>query len=280
MIPEYNHSRPFNLDFYESLRLTSVSSEDEAARIRVPNDAGIAIDVQAGELIAFELMEGAQIVNLFAYNPRNPDERYWAHNTSSVEGAFLKRYSRLWGTMARFIPLLTILEDTVVTNPSVGNVSGKHHFAIGGWGTPADWSYGGGPPAVPTTWDRLTGALQDRGLPPTLLKDEACLFQKTLIDPRSQEQMILPSDAIAGDRISFFVEVDLVLVVGLSPYAEGGSLPSELDGSTRPVDFLSYGHVAEPLGWPYEGLAYPDLSLYLDDSGVRSDQSEPTAGRG
>lgn len=280
MIPDYNHTRPLDLDFYEKLRFTYLTSKGEPKRIPIPHGDGIAIDVQGGELVAFQLMEGPQIVNLFAYNPANPDERYWAHNTSSVEGAFLKRYSRLWGTMARFIPLLTVIEDTVVTKPSLGSISGKHHFAIGGWGTPADWSFGGGPPNVPTTWDRLTAALGERGHPPSLLKDEACLFQKTLIDERSQAQIILPSDAISGDTMCFFVEIDLVLVVALSPYAAGGSLPSALDGSTRAVDFLSYGYVAEPLGWPYEGLAYPDLSLYLDDSGVRSDVPGPTARRG
>lgn len=278
MIPDYHHQRPYRKEFYDQLRALLLQAREPLNRIRLPHETGIAIDVRGGEFLEIVLPEGAQIVNLFAYNPHDPDERFWAHNTSSVEGAFLRRHSRLWGTMARFRPLLTVIDDTVVTQPTVGAVSGKHHFVIGGWGTPADWVARGGPAGVASTWERLTDAIRSRGLPASLLKDDACLFQKTVVDPRSQVQVVLPSDATTGDRFALFAEMDLVLVLALSPYREGGAPPRELDGSVRPVDFLTYGIVADPLGWPYEEVPYPDLSLYLNSEGTRSDVPAPTRG--
>jgi hypothetical protein len=36
--------------------------------------------------------------------------------------------------------------------------------------------------------------------------------------------------------------------------------------------------LAAPLPWPYPGLGYPDLDLYLDASGTRSDEAVATPG--
>jgi Domain of unknown function (DUF1989) len=73
---------------------------------------GLGVDVAAGELVTVELAEGAQIVGMLLFNLHDPDERFW--NQGSVrEGLFLTRYTRLWGTMARYRPLATVLEDRI-----------------------------------------------------------------------------------------------------------------------------------------------------------------------
>lgn len=274
----YDMSRPIRRSFYEDIQKRYRHHGTVHSRTVLPADIGLCLDVAAGEVLAVELIEGPQIVNMFAVNSQDPDERIWVHNSSAVEGAYLRVFSRLWGTMARFRPLLTVLDDTVVTRPRVGRISGKHHFLFGGWGTPADWKRGGGSPGIATTWDKLVSAMGTRGWGPDLLTTDVCLFQKTAIDPYSQEMRIEGSDAVVGDRIVFFAEIDLTLVLALSPYQDGSRPARELDGSVRKVAALSYGTMATPLGWPYDGFPYPELAPYVDDHSCRTTQSTKGAG--
>jgi uncharacterized protein YcgI (DUF1989 family) len=198
-----------------------------------------------------------------------------------IEGAYLQRNTRLWGTMARFRPLVTVIEDTVVTLRPLGQGQAFHHFAHGGSGTPADWLARGGRPGVKTSWERLTGAMATIDLPAHMFMENVSLFQKTAIEPTSQVLTILPSDAMAGDRVIWFAEIDLTLAVAASPYREGGVPLSKLDGSTRPVTVRVQRDVAKPLGWPYPDVPYPDLSLYLDPAtGARTHAVGPTPGIG
>jgi len=187
----------------------------------------------------------------------------------------------LWGTMARFRPLATVIEDTVVTLRRTGEPQSFHHFAHGGSGTPADWRFRGGRLGVSSTWERLVGAMSDVGLSAHSLTENLSLFQKTAIDPITQVLTLLPSDAMPGDRIVWFAEIDLVLAVAASPYREGGVPVAALDGSTRPVVVEVEENAATPLGWPYPGIAYPDLSLYVDPAtGARAHDVRATPGIG
>ena len=226
--------------------------------------------------MSFELLAGPQIVNVFPWNADDPDERYWAEETMLIEGAKLQRYTRLWSTMARFRPMATVIDDTVVNLRHHGDPQAFHHFVHGGSGTPADWAARGGKSDVASTWERLTDAMDTVRLPARLLTENMSLFQKTAIDPVAQTITILPSDAVPGDRVVFFAEFDLTLAVALSPYGGGGV--DNLDGTTNPVSVRVEPDIAQPLGWPYPGVAYPDLSLYLDEDGKRSHEIGPTPG--
>lgn len=240
---------------------------------------GRAIELAAGESLTVELLEGPQVVHLFALNRNDPDERYWAQETCLIEGLFLTRSSRLWGTMARFRPLLTVLEDTVADRPTGPGVAGKHHPAYGGAGTPAAWRAAGGRAAV-SAWEQLAALLTERGLRPALIKDEACLFQKSRIDPHARRLEIEASDALAGDAVALYAEIDLVVLLALSPFLDGACSPAGNDPRPRAVALHTTGALAEPLAWPYPDVPYPDISLYEDATGKRTDRSEPTAGRG
>jgi len=276
--PGSAHAREFDKPFYEGLRGRLAEARIRAApTLREPG--AHAHDVQAGEAMIIRLPEGAQIVNLFVFNSADPDERLWVQDMALTEGVFLTRYSRLWGEMARYRPLMTMIEDSVTPirlGPSPG---GRHHFIFGGSGTPADWRYAGGPPDVLTTWEQFAAALAERGLPASLLKDNVCLFQKVGIDGPTQRFEILPSDAVTGDFVTLFAEIDVTVLLALSPYVDGSRPAHRLTGvSVRPVEVSITDRLAEPLGWPYPGYPYPDLSLYLDENGVRSAEPVPTPG--
>lgn len=257
---------PLDREFYSALvpRLARARVRDSFV---LSSFDGASLKVGAGETLTVKLLEGAQIVNVFAFNCDDPDERLWMQ-TIVREGLFLTRFARLWGTMARYRPLLTVLEDTVATRP--GPVPhGQHHPIFGGSGTPADWRAAGGAPHVRSTWEQFARLMEAHELPPSLLKENICLFQKSALDPATQRLLILPSDALAGDRVTFFSEIDLCILLALSPYLDGTRPPRAMpDPEPRPVAATVSERIADPLPWPYPGVPYPDLSPYIDEQGV------------
>lgn len=276
----YSHQRPIDDAFYRNIRIALGDRPLRGATHEIAGGNGFIVQVPAGSLISFE-PAGPQIVNVFFWNTHDPDERYWAEETMLIEGSRLQRNTRVWGTMARFRPLATVIEDTVATLSIAGQPQAFHHFAHGGSGTPADWVARGGRPGVKTSWERLVGAMQTQGLPAQMLMENLSLFQKTAVDPISQILTVLPSDAVEGDRMVWFAEIDLTLAVAASPYREGGVPLSRLDGTTRAVTVRVEPNIAKPLGWPYKDMPYPDLSLYLDPkTGARSHAIGPTPGIG
>lgn len=266
---------PINQSFYEdaAARLPSAVVK---TKHRLDDFGGLALDVPKGAAVSLTLLEGAQIVNAFAFNPADPDERMWQQSVLR-EGIFLRRYSRVWGTMARYRPLLTVLEDTVSADPHLPRA--QHHPYFGGSGTPADWRAAGGADGVPSTWEQLAGLLTERDVPVHILGEDLCFFQRSMVDSDPMRIDILPSNAVAGDRVTLFAEIDLCLLLGLSPYIDGGRAASEPGvPQPRPVGVSVTEPIAEPLAWPYPEILYPDISLYLDQSGTRSTDVEVTRG--
>ncbi len=89
----------------------------------------------------------------------------------------------------------------------------------------------------------------------------------------------MPSNAVTGDSITLFAEIDLCLLVALSPYVDGSRAASEPGlPEPRPVRIEVSERIAEPLPWPYPGLSYPDMDRYLAEDGTRSTEAVPTPG--
>lgn len=275
---ETQHPRPLDREHYAAARMRLQEAEPTSELV-LADFEGQAIELEAGSALTVELIDGPQVVHLFCVNRDDPDERYWAHETCLIEGLFLTRCSRMWGTMARFRPLLTFLEDTVQDQAGPGAAGGKHHPAYGGAGTPRAWRQAGGSQGTATVWEQFAALFRARGLPVESIKDEACLFQKTRIDPLARRLEVLPPDCIAGDRVGLFAEQDLVVFLALSPHVDGTRPAAEAPSEPNPVRIATAEGIAEPLPWPYPGMPYPDLSLYLDGSGSRSTDIDPTPPR-
>ena len=273
------HPRPFERAFYEDLRLSMFDIEFSNRQIIRADGNDRVIAVRSGQIAVIRLIEAAQVVNLFVYNPADPDERLWVHETGLIEGVYLRRYSRLWGTMAKFRPLLTVLDESVVGRHHPGDPPARHHWIFGGWGTPRDWREFAGDSDVRSVWEQIRAALVAHNVSPSIITDDVCLFQKTAWDPVAHRATVLRSDAVKGDWIAFFAEMDVHLVLALSPYGDGARERESLsraEPASIAVDLTEW--VREPLGWPYPEMAYPDLSLYEDERGRRT--SEPTRTRG
>jgi len=271
------HLCPTPLDrlFYEGVT-GLLANADVAAEYRLDDFGGLAVDVPRGAALTLTLLEGPQIVNAFAFNPHDPDERIWQQSVLR-EGVFLRRYSRVWGTMARYRPMLALIEDTVADDP--GLASAQHHPYYGGSGTPSDWRRAGGVEEVPSTWEQFAALLAEREVPAHILRENLCLFQRSKIDAERMRIDILPSSAVVGDRVTLFAEIDLCVLLALSPYVDGGR-PASTPGRPQPraVRAVVTSYLVDPLPWPYPGVDYPDLSLYLDEHGRRSTTGEPTRG--
>ena len=273
--PASLHPRPLKKSFYVDLRQRLSNSKMQSPQL-IPAGRGLAVDLEAGRTITIRLLEGPQIVNLWAFNTRDTDERLWAQDGCLIEGLYLTRYSRLWGEMALFRPLLTVLEDSVSPVRGRGRPPVPHHFVFGGGGTPEIWRRGGGAASVSTTWEQFVDLAKPYGIPPHRITDNVCLFQKTAVESETQRFVILPSDALTGDRVTLYAEIDVTVLLVLSPYVDGSRTPRQI-GDLRPraVETVVSEVLETPLGWPYPGMPYPDMSLYLNESGTR----EQTPGR-
>jgi len=270
--------RPLDASFYEQL----LRSPRPPSETRVLDRfGGLAVDLDAGSLLSLELLEGPQIVNLFAFNRNDPHERIW-HQSLISESIFLAPFARLWGTLPRYRPLLTMVDDSLTERLGPAH---RHHVGLGGSGTPADWRAGGGDPEAATTWDQLARLLAGRGIGSHLLTQNVSLFQRTRVDPDRQRVDILPSGAAAGDRVAFFAELDLCVLLALSPYLDGSTDPGELAASKpAPLRIEVTRAVAEPLGWPYAGTGRSERAATASSPGpanqdVAGDSPRTVAGR-
>ncbi len=262
----YHHRRPLNGAFYDAI-VDGLASGSPALRSRPLPPEGLVEPLEAGDVVTIRLVRAAQIVHLFAWTLADPDERIWPHETSGMENAFLGRHSRIWSTMARFRPLLTVIEDTVTsTEPPVGS----HHFVLGGFEVPQTWRAAGGSTGVSSSWDRFEALLGKARVDPAIHRDHVSLFQKMVVEEATQRFLNAPSDARGGDRVSLYAEVDLAVALVPSPYRGGGIEPARLDGSVEPVVVETRASGVRPLGWPYHGVPYPDLTPYVDEEGRRT----------
>jgi uncharacterized protein YcgI (DUF1989 family) len=264
----YHHRRPRDDAFYANVGRMLQARAEPTLVTEIGFD-GVVVAVRPGDVLTLRLMTGPQIVHLFAWNPDDPDERVWPHETSGMENAFLVVGSRIWSMMARFRPLLTVVEDTVDTVSRPGS-TGRHHFVLGGFETPAEWAAAGGDPSIPSGWARMRSLVAEHGGEPSAYRDHVSLFQKIAVDVSTQRIAEVPTDARAGDAISLYAETALRVALVPSAHRGGGLSPERLDGTVEAVNAEVREAVAIPLGWPYPEVPYPDLSSYVDASGSRT----------
>ena len=264
LLPKHpsEHSRPFDNSFYATVR-ESAARQDVHESVVLSAPEGVGLDVQEGVSVRFELVGESRPVHIFPMNANDPKETYWAHETALIEGLHLTRWSRLWGTMPRFRPLATFLDDTVATSPNQG-ILGKHHCSIGAWGA-ASHLLATGRCETPPVWTHMSALMSGHATEMHVKRDELVLFQKTRIEPYMQRYEILPSDALAGDSVTLFAEIDLRILVAPSPY------PDERERTrSQPIEPFAISvqvseKLAQPLPWPYSNVPYPDLSKYVEE---------------
>ena len=262
---KYTHARPRDDAFY-----STVADATRAASWSTPRvlpATGNVVRLDAGDLLSVSLDDGPQIVHLDAWSTTDPADRLWPHETSGIEGCFLGLGHRLWTTMPVFRPLLSVVDDTL-GEPASSRGEGRHHLVLSGWDTPAFWQLEGGSPGVITAWEHFRRLSELDGVDPDLHRDAISLFQRTLIDPATGRLQRLASSADTGDRVVLFAETDVSVALVPSVWRGGGRSAADCDGTVAAVSWQVARSRCTPLGWPTDGVPYPDIAPYV--TGERS----------
>lgn len=182
-------------------------------------DTGRAVRVAKGHIFRLTCPDGAQVADVCFFNADDPTERLWANQTLNREGAYVSVGSRLWSTMPNFRPLATIVADTVRDRVPPGGT--PHHIVLGAHCNPWMWLLATGRADHPNCYDHLTMAVDEAGIPRSLIHDNVNFFQKTRLDPVSHQYVTEPPDVVPGDYIELYAEQPLVVAISVCPMGSG-----------------------------------------------------------
>jgi uncharacterized protein YcgI (DUF1989 family) len=238
-----------NRAFYETLRARR-SEFRRVGEVLVPKEGGRAFAVRRGQVVRLVCVEGPQIADVDVFNADDPHEHLWANQTLNREGAHLTTFSRLWSNMPRFRPLMTLIEDTVRNVPT--NPGARHHIILGAHCNPYYWLIASGRSNHSTCYTNLVSAIASFGLGPEFVHDNLNLFQKTRIDPETSRYVTEGSDAVAGDYVEFYAEIDVLMAVSACPVGSGRFAAETHLADTKPLLAQLYDTGVDP-----EPFAYP-----------------------
>jgi uncharacterized protein YcgI (DUF1989 family) len=224
-------------EFYKNVR-DGAAQRETLQHVVVAALTGRAFVVPAGHVARIVCHAGPQIVDVMIFNRHDPRERLWANQTLNREGICLSTFSRLWGSLPMFRPLMTIVEDTVKNVPS--ETTARHHCILGAHCNPRFWRWGLGTDDHPfaqrtNCFYNLLSAIEPFGLGREDVHDNLNLFQKIGILPNTGELVMEPSDALPGDHVDFYAELDVLMAFSLCPQGSGANPPTTPDQDPRPV---------------------------------------------
>lgn len=170
----------------------------------------------------------------------------------AIEGGRISRLTRLWGTPPKSRPMATCIADSVnaVPNPRYT----RDHFSYGAHCNAHLWHLYTGIHHRPC-YDNLRYGFAMLGLHQRYVHDNVNLFQKGGYDPFSGAHLIDESDAVVGDYIEFFAEIDLMISVSICPNSGGSDALRGSWSETGPSDPVYPIRVevfdtgVEPLEW-------------------------------
>ena len=208
---------PLDRAFYDAL-VAARSGFSHAWEHTVPRGTGYGFVVRAGQAFRLTVVERAQIVDLCIANAHDPTEHYAAGTQLALEGGFVTRGNRIWGTAPTTRPLAFVTADTVRSRDDESLA--RDHICHGAHCNPHHWMlYTGTHPR--TCYDNLRAGMAMVGLGQRHIHDNMNLFQRTAIDPHRGQHLLFASDAEAGDHLEFFAEIDLNVVLSLCPQGSG-----------------------------------------------------------
>jgi uncharacterized protein YcgI (DUF1989 family) len=242
--------------FYESLR-SAVDDYRFVEQFEVPPVSGKGFTVPAGHCARLVCHKGAQIVDVCLFNAHEPEEHLSAAQTLNKEGSYLTTFSRLWSNLPRFRPMMTIIEDTVITRDSETHI--RHHSILGAHCNPQFWQWGLGTSDHPfaqtkNCYHNLLEAVTELGIPTRLIHDNFNLFEKCGIHTRTGEMVIEASDVVEGDHVDFYAEFDVSMAISLCPQGSAKNLPSNPVQDTKPLLIEIYDTGIQPVPMDFTSL--------------------------
>ena len=239
---------PFDWSDYEPL--VSEPRGQAIDSVEVPPDSGRHIRVPMGHIFRLACPDGAQVADVCFFNADDPSERFWANQTLLREGAHVSRGSRLWGTMPLYRPLGTIVTDTVAERVASGET--RHHIVLGAHCNRWMWLLGTGRGDHPNCYDQLCDAVDAAGVDRTLIHDNVNFFQRTRMDPVSDQYVTETSAVLPGDYVEIYAELPLIIAISACPMGSGKFRAESGQRDTHRMVASTYraSHRPRPFAYP------------------------------
>lgn len=177
--------------------------EGPVESIFVPPQSARAVKVKAGSLIAIVDVEGRQVGDMFAFSQADPTEYLSAAYTRQLYRKLFPAIGEPFATN-RLRPILTMVSDT---SP------GMHDMLLATC-SPATYKVKYGIKEWhPSCEENFFNAVRDLGYEFDHIPDPVNIFQDSAVKSGSTEIVLKPAQTVAGDRVVFRAEMDLVFVL-------------------------------------------------------------------
>ncbi|QBI54446.1 urea carboxylase-associated family protein [Streptomonospora litoralis] len=237
----------------------------------LPIRSGRAWEVPAGHLCRISTPEGPQVGDLNMWNRHDPRERMWASRTRQLQAAHITTHDRLWSTLPFLRPMATVTADSLADYGTDAE-GGRVHDLLGTRCDPYVNRMLTGEDFDFHCHSNLTRAVLPYGLTEFDVHDVLNVFQCTGLNEEDRYFM-KASPARAGDSITFFAEIDLLMALSTCP---GGDLSVELwgPGAADPLSVCRplAVEVLRPASALLKGWSPPRPAAYAGLHGIRRPQ--------
>jgi uncharacterized protein len=246
MKPEWDFpAPPSNREFYEALREARPYTLAEKFTISV-EETGRAFVVKAGQTARVICEEGPQMADVCLWNAHDLREHFWNEGTLSREGDRLTTFTRLWTNVPRYRPIMTIVEDTALTEPDAG-----HHSCLTGYCDPHYWYL-----ALKDKNHRyvtefncyfnLLRAIRPFGMGREHIHDNINLNVRMFFTEDGKHVFDVPKIK-QGDYVEFYAEIDTLFAISICPDGSGQLHYTEGEQDIKPLGIEIYDTGIMPL---------------------------------
>ncbi len=232
---------PFPQAFFDELNAHRTEFPLAEEFVISVEEAGRAFIVKRGQTMRITCAEGAQIVDMCIWNAHDTRERFANEYSLTREGIWLQRDMRLWSSLPKLRPMMTVTADTVKNKPV--HPGARHHYLFGAHCNPQGWYWVVKDREHPLVthnncYCNLTRAIAPFGLVAADLHDNLNLFMKCFVDAESGLHPWEPSDVEPGDYVEFYAEMDCLVALSVCPSASGRKAHDE--EAPKPITVSTY----------------------------------------
>jgi uncharacterized protein YcgI (DUF1989 family) len=188
----------------------------------IPPYSGRGMIVRCGQTFRVIEETGPQIADVAFWNANDPGESFAAMRTWLVEGWIIRKNTRLWSELPFFRPMMTCVDDTVVTEPGTD----FHHHFMGVHCSTEAAEMRFGQRGLNGCRLNLLQAIEPFGLTERNLRENVNVHEKNRSVPETGRRTIARGDEKPGDYIEFYAEMDLIVGVSVCPFGDGLATPT------------------------------------------------------
>lgn len=191
----------------------------------IPARHGRAFTVRRGQILRIACIEGPQVADVIAFNLEDPSERFWAARSRVIHGAHLGVGDRLWSCPPRTRPMLTVIADSLAHAPLPHGA--RSHDLLFCRCDARHYEIANGVSGARNCQDNLAEAIRPFGLGHGDVHDPFNVFMTTGLNDEGRP-FYLPCDAVRGDYVEFFAEIDCLVAASACPGGSSGALSRAL----------------------------------------------------